>query len=102
MGVPLGTNETASHYALSQPDRGTSKYYHPANPTMVTKPATALPSGRFIGQLPRGPNSTVAAPTGLLSVSLAFGLSVVTMAYAIMPFHIRCTERDTLRRYLGR
>jgi hypothetical protein len=42
-----------------------------------------------------------AAGVGLLSVSLAFGLSIVTMAYAIMPFHIRCTERDTLRRYLG-
>ncbi len=170
MGVPLGTNETASNYALSQPDRVTSKYYHPANPTMVTKPATALPSGRFTGQLPRGPNSTVAAPSdwmsgdrqklaergdlsskiakpkvvplrwtvGILQIGTDRSASTRLMSltsrtdalcscrnsrrrwrraarrlarlrpvgrdhgYAIMPFHICCTERDTLRRCLSR
>ena len=67
MSARLGANEAANHYAMAQPDRVTSKYYHPANPTMVTKPATALPSGRFTGQLPRGPNSTVAAPSDWMS-----------------------------------
>jgi hypothetical protein len=68
VSVPLGTNEAASPSALSQSDRVTSKYYHPANPTMVIKSATAFLSGRFTGQLPRGPNSTVAAPTDWTSV----------------------------------
>jgi hypothetical protein len=37
-----GANETTNHYAMAQPDRVTSKYYHPADPTMATKPATAF------------------------------------------------------------
>jgi hypothetical protein len=56
---------------MAQPDQAISYYYHPANPTMATKPATAFLSGGVTWQTVCSLPAEVARPHYAMSEGCA-------------------------------
>jgi hypothetical protein len=71
VSVRLDANQTANYYAMAQPDQAISYYYHPANPTMATKPATAFLSGGVTWQTVCSLPAEVARPHYAMSEGCA-------------------------------